>query len=105
MFTKASQLRRSVRYNRRYQLCTFIHELKKLVGRKYHKTVGFTEKNHYINNLYIAYTLGDTEIDNMTGEITDLCDKFKIPRANIMDEYEPFYTDEASIIIYLYTDF
>jgi hypothetical protein len=105
MFTKASQLRRGVRYNRRYQLCTFIHELKKLVGRKYHKTVKFTEKNHYINNLYIAYTIGDTEIDSMTEEITSLCDKYRIPRANIMDESEPFYTDEASIIIFLYTDF
>jgi hypothetical protein len=41
----------------------------------------------------------------MTGEITALCDKFRIPRANIMDESEPFYTDEASIIIFLYTDF
>jgi hypothetical protein len=97
MFTPASFLYHGVRYNRRRQLSHFIHELKKLSGRKYHCSVEEILEDCDEDYVRVAYG-SHTAPDGLLDEITALCDKFRIPRENIWEE-------EIWVNIYLYTDF
>jgi hypothetical protein len=97
MFTTAKYLYHRVSYRRRYRLCTFIHELKKLSGRKYHCSVEEILEDCDEDYVRVSYS-SPTAPDGLLDEITALCDKFKIPRENIWEE-------EIWVNIYLYTDF
>jgi hypothetical protein len=96
MFTPANFLYHGVRYNRRKQLSRFIHELKKLSGRKYHKQV--VEMLEECNEDYVFINVKSENVpDGLMDEVIALCDKFRIPRQNVC-QWDEF------IDIHLYTD-
>lgn len=84
---------------RRRELAKFIHELKKLSGRKYHCCV--VEMLEDCDEDYIFIERGKLKQDDynkLVEDVTELCDRFAIPRNNICDM-------DFQLEISLYTDF
>lgn len=91
---------------RRKRLAKFLHELKCLCGRKYHVHVLEMLENCEEDYLMIDTTnLPINDEIKLTTEIIGLMDKYFIPRGNLEQNDEPYYTDERGITIYPYTDF
>lgn len=93
MFTKAKDLYGLVSYRRRRMLSTFIHELKKLCGRKYHACIVEMLEDCDEDYVFVA-----RKSDEMYNDVVALCDEYGIPRSNIVNM-------DYQIEIALYTDF
>jgi hypothetical protein len=82
--------------SRRKELAKFVHELKKLCGRKYHTCV--VEMLENCNEDYV-FVECDTTKDNtsLMEDINGLCNEYGIPMRNVVDMC-------SQIEISLYTD-
>lgn len=103
MYTHFYQLYKRVPRARRKSLAKFIHEVKKLSGRKYHCHVLEMLEEDYLSIDITKLDLATEEA--FEGELLLLGDEYKIPRKNIRLDCEPYYTNEKGFVIDLYTDF
>jgi len=105
-YTHFYELYKRVPRARRKRLAKFIHELKKLSGRKYHCNVIEMLEGCDEDYLSIETTkLSISEENTFEEELNNLCDEYSIPRQNVEYDMEPLYTDERGFTIHLYTDF
>lgn len=106
MYTHFYELYKRVPRARRKSLAKFIHEVKKLSGRKYHCNVIEMLEDCDEDYLSIETTkLSAAEENAFEEELWALADSYHLPRTNIEYDMEPYYTDERGFTIYLYTDF
>ena len=105
-YTHFYELYKRVSRARRKEIVKFIHEVKKLSGRKYHCFVLEMLENCDEDYLSIDVTKLDLATEEaFEGELLELADEYGIPRRNIRLDYEPYYTDEKGYVISLYTDY
>ena len=84
---------------RRKFLASFIHELKKLCGRKYHVAVCEMLENCCEDYVFVERgNLSQDDYVKLIGEVVELCDKYSIHCNNICDL-------GFQLEISLYTDF
>jgi len=99
MYTHFYELFKRVSRARRKTIAKFIHELKKLSGRKYHCYVGEMLEDCDEDYVYIERgKLSQDDYEKLVDEVTELCDTYSIPRNNICDM-------DYQLEISLYTDF
>lgn len=99
MYTHFYELFKRVSRARRKTIAKFIHELKKLSGRKYHCYVGEMLEDCDEDYVYIERgKLSQDDYVKLVDEVTQLCDDYSIPRNNICDM-------DYQLEISLYTDF
>ena len=84
---------------RRKFLASFIHELKKLCGRKYHVAVCEMLENCCEDYVFVERgNLSQDDYVELVKEVAELCDNYSIPNNNICDL-------GFQLEISLYTDF
>lgn len=105
-YTHFYELYKRVPRARRKSIAKFIHEVKKLSGRKYHCDVLEMLEDCDEDYLSINVTKLDMETEEQfENELMELVDEYGIPRRNVRLDYEPYYSNEKGYVISLYTDF
>jgi hypothetical protein len=99
MFTHFYQLYKRVPRARRKELVTFIYKLKNFCGRGYHVHVSEMLEDCCEDYLWIEVKTDNGWYDEVKQGVIDLCDRYGIPRSNIM------VNPDGSIEVSLYTDF
>lgn len=91
---------------RRKELAKFVHELKKLCGRKFHVHVLEMLENCDEDYVSVDTTKLDFDMEALLQDkVLELMDEYGIPRRNMREECEYYFTDERGFTIALYSDF
>ena len=108
--THSNDLYLAVERERRKELRTFIHELKKFVGGKNHLHVAENLSQSCNDNLVIKLFPLDSLFAvfvnaDIAATITQMCDEVGIPRRNVKHTFEGEDENVPTITINLFTDF
>lgn len=95
------ELYKRVSRSRRRELASFIHEMKKLMGGKYHLHVVEVLEDCDEDYIFVDEVADDMDYEVIKSEVLALVDKYGIARRNV-----DFYDNQPEeITIHLYSDF
>ena len=108
--THSNDLYLAVERERRKELRTFIHELKKFVGGKNHlfvaENLSQSSKDNLVIKLFPLNSLLAVFLKaDIAATITQMCDEYGIPRRNVKHTFEGEDENVPTITINLFTDF
>ena len=108
--THSDDLYLAVERERRKELRTFIHELKKFVGGKNHlhvaENLSQSSNDHLVIELFPLNSILSAFLNaDIATTITQMCDKYGIPRRNVKQTFEGENGEIPVITINLFTDF